>query len=117
MEINKLFGNQSAAKCLLFLGRYSEGTAPEIAQAFGVARPIIFLQLRKLEDAGVIVSRKVANIRLYALNPRSGIRDELKALLEKYIELYMPMEKNKNFYLIRRRPRKSGKPLRGAYEK
>lgn len=117
MEIEKLFGNQSATKCLLFLGRYTEGTAPEIAAAFNVDRPVIFLQLKKLEEAGIIVSRKIANIRLYSLNQRSGIRDELKALLEKYIELYMPMEKYKGFYLIRRRPRKSGKPLRGVYEK
>lgn len=117
MEIAKLFGNQSAAKCLLFLARYEEATAPEIAEAFDLDRPVIFLQLKKLEEAGVIVSRKLANIRLYSLNPRSGIRDELKSLLEKYIELNMPMEKYKKFYLIRRRPRKSGKPLRGAYEK
>ncbi|PWU20415.1 MAG: ArsR family transcriptional regulator [Bdellovibrio sp.] len=117
MEIEKLFGNQTAAKCLIFLGRYDEGTAPEIAGAFGLERPLIFLQLRKLEDAGIVASRKISNIRLYSLNPRSGIRNELKALLEKYIELNMPHEKYKDFYLIRRRPRRPGKALKGAYEK
>jgi DNA-binding transcriptional ArsR family regulator len=117
MEIEKLFGSNTAAKCLLFLARYDEGTAPEISSVFGLDRPVVFLQLRKLEDAGIIVSRKISNIRLYSLNPRSGIKEELKQLLEKYIELNMPMEKHKDFYLIRRRPRKSGKILKGVYEK
>lgn len=97
MEIEKLFGNQSAAKCLIFLARYEEGTAPEIARAFALDRPVIFLQLKKLEEAGIIVSRKISNVRLYSLNPRSGIKAELKALLEKYIELYIPMEKTRIF--------------------
>mgnify|MGYP003394151891 FL=1 len=117
MEIEKLFDNKSAGKGLVFPARYDEGTAPEIAGVFGLDRPVIFLQLKKLEDAGIIVSRRISNIRLYALNPRSGIKSELKVLLEKYIELNMPMTKFKDFYLVRRRPRKSGKALRGVYEK
>ena len=116
MEIEKLFGNKTAARCLLFLARYEEGTAGEIAKAFDLDRPVVFLQLRKLEDASIVVSRKMANIRLYSLNPRSGVHSELKALLEKYIELNMPMERYKKFYLIRRRPRRSGKTLKGVYE-
>lgn len=117
MEIEKLFGSQSAAKCLIFLSRYDDGTAGEIAEVFNLDKPVVFLQLRKLEDAGIVVSRKISNIRLYSLSPRSGIKEELKKLLEKYIELNMPMEKYKDFYLIRRRPRKTGKNLKGVYEK
>lgn len=117
VDINKLFGNQTAAQCLLFLARYEEGTSGEISNAFNVPKTMIYLQLRKLEDAGVLVGRRLANIRLYSFNPRSGLKKELKNLLERYIEIYMPQEKFKNFYLVRRRPRKAGKPLRGVYEK
>lgn len=116
MEINKLFGSKTAARCLIFLARYEDATAGEIAQVFDLDKPVVYLQLKKLEQAGIVVSRMLGNIRIYSFNPRSGIRNELKTLLEKYIELNMPMEKFKEFYLIRRRPRKTGKPLKGTYE-
>jgi hypothetical protein len=45
------------------------------------------------------------------------LKNELKALLEKYIEREMPMEQNKDFYLVRKRPRTKGKLLKGVYEK
>lgn len=112
MEIGKLFGNETAAKCLLFLTRYDEATSGEIAEAFDVPKTMIYLQLRKLEDAGILVSRTISNIRLFSFNPRSGIRTELKSLLEKYIEQNMPFETNKKFYGLRRRPRRTGKELR-----
>lgn len=116
MEIGKLFGNETAAKCLLFLTRYEEATAGEIAETFGVPKTMIYLQLRKLEDAGIVVSRPLANIRLFAFNPRSGIKSELRALLEKYIELNMPMETNQKFYSVRRRPRRTGKELKRTHD-
>ena len=73
---------------------------------------MIYLQLQKLENAGIVVSRKISNIRMYALNPRSGVKEELKSVLEKYIELNMPVEKYKNFFSVRRRPRKTSKNLK-----
>lgn len=112
MELGKLFGNDTAAKCLLFLARYDEATSGEIAEAFDVPKTMIYLQLVKLEKAGILVSRPVSTIRLFSFNPRSGIRQELKALLEKYIEQNMPIESNKKFYSLRRRPRRTGKELR-----
>lgn len=117
MEIDKLFGSKTAARCLIFLSRYEECTSGEIAQVFKIDKPVVYLQLKKLEQANIIVSRMVGNTKLYSLNPRSGIKNELKALLEKYIDLNMPMEKYKSFYLIRRRPRKTGKVLKGTYAK
>lgn len=117
MEIAKLFGSNTAAKCLIFLSRYDEGTSGEIAEVFGLDKPVVYLQLKKMEQAEIVVSRMIGNSKLYALNPRSGVKNELKALLEKYIEIYMPMEKFKSFYLIRRRPRRTGKVLKGVYAK
>jgi len=112
MELGKLFGNETAAKALLFLGRYGETTTTEISEAFDIPKPMIYLQLRKLEDAGFVVSRMISNIRLFSLNPRSGVKSELVALLEKYIELNMPINANRGFFNVRRRPRKTGKELK-----
>lgn len=117
MDLEKLFGNGTATKCLLVIGRYDECATSEIAQAFGVPRAQVFLQLKKLEAAEILVSRMVSNVRLYSLNPRSGISKELKALLAKYITDQMPMEEYRDFYLLRRRPRAPGKKLGGAYAK
>ena len=116
MVLEKLFGNATATKCLLFLARYEEGVTREISDAFKIPRAQVFIQLAKLENAGILSSRKLSNIRIYRLNPRSGISIELKLMLEKYIKDQMPQEKYKDFYLIRRRPRTKGKPLRGVYE-
>lgn len=112
MDIAKLFGNESATKALLFIARYSEATSSEISEAFKIPKQMVYLQLRKLEDAGILVSRRIANLRLFSINPRSGIKTELVALLEKYTELNMPIESNRDFYNVRRRPRRTGKELK-----
>lgn len=117
MDLGKLFGGQTVTKALLFLGRYNEGTAGEIASVFKIPRPQIYIQLEKLVDAGILSSRGIGNARLYYFNPRSPIKTELKALLEKYIEVAVPMESNPEFYLLRRRPRTKGKRLGGVYER
>lgn len=116
MELAKLFGNNTAAMTLIFLARYEEASVGEISTAFDIPKTQIYLQLLKLEDAGIVSSRELGNMRIYFFNPRSPIKNELRALLEKYIEINMPMEKYKNFYLIRRRARSRGKTLGGAYK-
>mgnify|MGYP006316826811 CR=1 FL=1 len=65
-----LFGSQSAAQVLLFLQNYGEGHARRIATTFDVPHMAIQRQLRRLEDAGVLVSRKVGNLREFVWNPR-----------------------------------------------
>ncbi len=117
MDINKLFGGTTAAKCLLFIAKYEESTAGEISESFEISKPQVFAQLNKLEESDVLSSRKIGNIKLFSLNPRSGIRTELKVLLEKYIEEHMPRSENSKFFLIRRRTRAKGKALGGVYDK
>lgn len=116
MEFDKLFGGATATQVLLFLARYEEGGASEIAKAFEVSKTQVFIQLSKLEKAGIITSRQIANVKLYSFNPRSGIKVELVNLLQKYIGEQMSHSENKSFFLVRRRPRSKGKPLRGVYE-
>ncbi len=117
MDLNKLFGGVTAAKCLLFIARYEESTASEISESFDISKPQVFAQLNKLEESGVLSSRKIGNTKLFSFNPRSGIRNELKTLLEKYIEEQMPRSENSKFFLVRRRTRAKGKTLGGVYDK
>ncbi|HNX33839.1 MAG TPA: hypothetical protein PKM57_04380 [Kiritimatiellia bacterium] len=50
------------------------------------------MQLDKLENGGMLASRKVGRTRLYALNPRYAFLPELKALLDKALAFYAPQE-------------------------
>ena len=115
MDLNKLFGGSTAAKCLLFIARYEETTAGEISETFEIAKPQVFVQLNKFEVSCVLSSRTIGNTKFFSLNPRSGIKNELKALLEKYIEEQMPRAQNSRFFLVRRRTRAKGKRLGGVY--
>lgn len=66
-------------------------------------------QLKKLEEAGILVSRTAGKTRLYSLNPRYFLRAELEALLKKDFAA-MPDKEIRAYYRPRRRPRRQGKP-------
>ena len=117
MEIGKLFGNETASKALLFLARYQKTTASEIASVFKISKTQVYLQLVKMEKAGILSSQMLGNQRLFKFNSRSPIKNELQSLLEKYIEAEMPIDRYKDFYMVRRRSRSRGKTLGGAYER
>jgi len=116
MNLEALFGGKTATQALLYIARYSEATSTEIAACFEVPKPQVFIQLKRLCAAQVLSVRKVSSVSLYSFNPRSGVRDELKAMLEKYIKDQMPKAEYPKFYLVRRRERADGKKLGGVYE-
>ena len=65
--------------------------------------------VKRLEDAGVIASRRVGRTRLYSMNPRYPFRRELMALVEKAFT-FVPEEEKDRYYRKRTRPRRAGKP-------
>ena len=105
-----LLGSQSAAQVLLFLQNYGEGHARRIATTFGVAHMAIQRQLRPLQDAGAVVSRKVGNTRVFGWNPRSAAVRDLRTLLEAELER-LPRDVTEAYFRQRQRPRRTGKPL------
>jgi DNA-binding transcriptional ArsR family regulator len=105
-----LFGSQSAAQVLLFLQNYGEGHARRIATTFDVPHMAIQRQLRRLEDAGVLVSRKLGNTRVFTWNPRSATVKDLRAFLEAELGR-LPREVTDAYFRQRQRPRRTGKPL------
>ena len=105
-----LFGNRTAACVLLFLQSYGEGHAMRIADTFGFGLSMTQRQLRRLEAEGVLLSRRVGNVRLFSFNERHATVRHLQRLLEAELEL-LPDVIQERFFRQRQRPRRSDKPL------
>ena len=108
--IEPLPGSTNSERVLLFILARDEGYASEIARFFDTDLYGIQKQLDKLEMGGVLVSRRVGRTRLYSFNPRYAFRKELRALLRKAL-LFYPKNEQEKLLLVRRRPRRRGKPL------
>lgn len=105
-----LFGSINRERVLLFLYCRDEGYARQIARFFKTDLNPIQKQLERLEAGGILFSRNAGKTRLYVLNPRYPFLNELKALLERALSFYPPEERDR-FIMVRRRPRRKGKPL------
>jgi DNA-binding transcriptional ArsR family regulator len=104
-----LFG-EIAELCLLYIANYGQGYIRGIANTFDLPPSAVQRQLEKLEDAGILVSRRLGNLKLFEFNPRLPFKDELTQLLEKLLTL-VPEEQTKQYFRQRQRPRLTGKPL------
>ncbi|MGM0441932.1 MAG: winged helix-turn-helix domain-containing protein [Elusimicrobiota bacterium] len=107
--LEPILGNETVEKVLLFLEVYGEGYGRQMSKTFDIPIRGIQQQLERLEDGGVVVSQKKGRTRIYQFNPRYVFLDELKALLEKDLDV-LPEEEIKKYYRKRTRPRRKGKP-------
>jgi len=110
MLFSGLFGNETAAKVLLYLQQLESGYPRGIAQGLQIPLSQVQRQLERLEREGVLASRVIGKTRLYQWNPRCGYLDQLRELLARGIEM-LPKEIREAFVSERRRPRRRGKPL------
>jgi predicted transcriptional regulator len=108
--LGELIGSINKERALVYLVAREAGYAREIARFFDVPLNPIQKALDGLERAGVLVSRVVGSTREYRLNPRYGMRDELRVLVEKALSLY-PERLREELLITRTRPRRKGKPL------
>ena len=109
--LETLFGGKAAAKVLLFIENYGEGSASQIAKIYGMPLSEVQKQLRKFEEAGILVSRKLGSIRMYTWNPRDSALTQLRGLLRQTLEKGIPDKTLQKFYRQRQRPRREGKSL------
>ena len=108
--LEALFGNRTAAFVLLFLQFYGEGHAQRIAKTFGFGLNMTQRQLKRLEEQGVLVSRRLGNLRLFSFNERNPTVRNLRKMLE--VELAaLPEDDQQQFFRQRQRPRQSSKAL------
>ncbi|TAN43600.1 MAG: ArsR family transcriptional regulator [Nitrospirae bacterium] len=105
-----LFGNVMVEKILFTLYAYGEGYPLGMAKTFAVPVNRIQQQLKRLEDAGIVASRLVGRVRIYTFNPRYPFKKELQSLIAKAYE-FLPEKDKDNYYRMRTRPRRTGKPL------
>ena len=108
--LEPLLGSVNAERCLLFILTRDEGYASELARFFDTDLYGIQKQLDKLESGGVLASYQAGRTRLYRFNPRYAFLRELRALLEKALGFY-PAGEQERLRIVRRRPRRRGKPL------
>jgi hypothetical protein len=108
--LEAILGSKSSEQALIFLAARENGYPTEIARFFGANLYAIQKQLERLENADVLVSRKIGRTRVYQFNPRYPFLQELKSLLERALSYY-PDDLKERLVMNRRRPRKQDKPL------
>ena len=108
--LEPLLGSTNAERALLYLLGREQGYASEIADYFDTDLYGIQKQLDKLENGGVLISHKAGKTRLFQFNQRYAFIKELRLLLEKALTYY-PADEQDRLRIIRRRPRRKGKPL------
>lgn len=111
--LEAIFGNRTAAAVLLYLENYGSGHASGIARECGIAVSVVQDQLRRLEAAGVLVSRTVGRTRVFEFNPRNPSANRLRAFLAAELK-GLPDQIAKKYFRERRRPRRTGKTLERA---
>jgi len=109
--LEAIFGSKNRERVLQFILANGDGYAKEIADFYGTSLDPIQKQLKKMELGGVLVSKNVGRTRLFVFNPRYAFLSELQALLERAQEYYDPKEIER-LAMSRKRPRRTGKPLK-----
>jgi len=108
--LETIFGSINRERVLLFLFVRKEGYSREISRFFKTDLSQIQKQLERLEVGGVLYSRSMGKTRVYGLNPRYPFLAQLRELLDKVLMFY-PTEERERLTMVRRRPRRRGKPL------
>lgn len=107
--IENILGNQTLEKILLSIERYGNCYACDITRTFDLSLYAVQTQLKRMEISGVLVSKLYGKVRIYEFNPRYPLLKELKALLQKTLEI-LPKKEIEKYYMKRTRPRLQNKP-------
>ena len=110
--LETIFGNKTAQLIFLRLYREDEVSAGQLAKDFSIGIKAFQNQFEKFENAGLVVSRKIGNVRLFSFNPQSSYVDSLRNLIKVEYEKLGPKGID-YIYTRRKRPRKRGKEILG----
>jgi hypothetical protein len=108
--LEKIFGNKTAEKVLLYLYHYGESHAAPIAKEYQLPYTPIKYQLERFEEAGVLISRGAGRSRIYQFNPKSSILKPLKEMVRIAYES-IPLKERVKIFASHRKPRRKGKPV------
>lgn len=108
--LKALFGNETAAKLMLYLFHHGEAYASGAAKDLGLSLSPVQRQLGRFESAGFLVSKLLGATRVYSFNPKHPATRELRELIRVFYE-GMPLKERERMFRVRRRPRRRGKPV------
>jgi hypothetical protein len=109
--LESLFGNINIERILFFLLVNEKCYPTQLKVRFSCSLSTIQQALQRLEDGGIIVSFLEGRTRIYCFNPRYPFLDRLTQFLEKAYSFLSDTVKEKYYEpIVRKRPRKKGKP-------
>jgi len=103
------FGSYTRTHVLLVLRLLTETYARELARLLELSLSGVQKALQSLERDGLVAGRAVGRTRLYRLNPRAPARQDLERYLDRLLESETELRARASG--LRRRPRRTGKPL------
>ncbi len=103
------FGSSTRTRALIALQMLGDSYARELARLLDAPLSGVQMALKTLERDGIIAARNVGRTRVYQLSPRYFAVRELAAYLARLAEVEIEIRRATNS--LRRRPRRTGKPL------
>lgn len=110
--LEAIFGNQSIERVLFYLLKNKTCYSLQLKKQFQSALSPFQQALQRLEKGGVLVSVLSGKTRVFQINPRYPFIVGLSFFLESAYSA-LPTEIKKKYYepILRKRPRRTGKPL------
>jgi len=108
--LEALIGSKTRERVLFYLASRKEGYAREIAEFYQSSLSPVQHQLDRLESGNILVSRLSGKTRVYSFNPRYPFLQELLSLVNKAVS-FLPEKEQHSLLMVRKRPRRKGKPL------
>lgn len=103
------FGSRTRTRALLALQLLEEVHVRELSRVLGTGLRSAQVALQSLERDGLVVGRSVGRARVFRLAPGYFARRELRAFLARLVE--SDPELREATATLRRRPRRTGKPV------
>jgi predicted transcriptional regulator len=103
------FGSWTRTRVLLALQLLEDSYPRQLARLLGLSISGVLKGIRSLELDGLIAGRTVGTTRIFQINPRYFAVSELRAYLARLADADELLRER--VATIRRRPRRTGKPL------
>jgi hypothetical protein len=103
--LDKLFGSPAAAKVLLYLQNYGDGTAPAIAAAMRLSERQVRHHLRRFQAGGLVHGQPIGVARSYRWRSDHPLTIEVRRLLQAALAA-MPNDEYRAMFRERARPRR-----------
>ena len=109
MNISSPFGSRARTRTLLALHLMQESYARELARLLSLSLSGVQKALGSLERDGLVAGRAVGRTRRFCIAPRAFARRDLERYLDRLLKPESALRARAT--TVRRRPRRTGKPV------